>query len=463
MGNFTSFAAALAAELQTGFVEREFEEGLDSQLAFRREAIRETVPARVGESITRTRTGRLTPVTSALAPQSTANDLNNGITPTDGGLEQYTLTMFAYGNGTDVNMFQDTAAIANNMERVARNIGVNAAQSLERFARYAFFNAYMGGNTRVRTDLGNGGATTCYVDDIRGFTTVLVNGAPQTVSGINTLTVYETAVGSAGVTQTLTVTGVAPTGTNYSSVVNSSGLVEGISGMLTFQSATTPVNGDALVAINAPKILRPLGHQTTAQMTQADLLTLGLIQDATAYLRSNGVPPMSDGTYHIQLDNTSLRQLYADQDFKLALASRVDAPEYRNQDVVRFLGMTFIPTTEALYQNVSTSNAAGYAANNTAIRRPLVVGAEAVIEGDFEGMDRYIQREGVSPIGDLFMIDDVLLIIVPPLDRLQQWAKLSWFWTGGFAVPTDLTATTAIIPTASNALFKRCVVIETAG
>lgn len=464
MGNFTNFPAALAAELQTGFLEREFEEGLDSVLAFRREALKETVPARIGETITRTRTGRKTPVTTPMDPTTnTLGNLNNGLTSSTGALEQYTLAMFEYGDLDSVNMMQDLAAIANNMERVSRSNGVQAAQSIERLSRFALFNAYMGGNSRVRTDLGAGSSTTCYVDDIRGFMTVLVNGVVTPVSSSNPLLVTETANSSGGVTQVLSVTGVAAEGTNHSSVVNSSGQIEGISGILTFTAATTPVNGDALLANNAPKIIRPLGHNTTAQMTSSDLLTLSLIQDATAYLRSNGVPAMPDGTYHILLDNVSMRQLFADQDFKLALASRIDAPEYKNQDVIRFLGQTFIPTTEALFQNAQTSNATGPSANVCSIRRPIVMGAEALIEGDFEGMDTWINREGVSALGDIFMIDGVAQIIRSPLDVLQQWATLAWTWIGGFAVPTDMTATTQIIPTASNALYKRSVILETAG
>jgi hypothetical protein len=462
MGNFTNLPAALVDELQTGFLEREFEEGLDSQLAYRREALQETVPARIGETITRTRTGRKAPVTTPInVANNVVTDLNNGLTASDAANEQYTLTMQQFADLTAFNLMDDLATIANNLVRISRNNGVQASQSIERLARLALFNAYMGGNSRVRTDLGGGGTTTCHCDDIRGFQTVVVNGVITPVSSGNPLTVYETAVAGNGVTQTLTVTGAAADGTNHSSVVNTAGVVEGISGVLTFSVATTPVNGDALVSGNAPKVLRPFSHITTAQMTGADLLTFGLVQDATAYLRSNGVPPMDDGTYHILLDNVSMRQLYSDQDFKVALAGRLDTPEYRNQDVVRLFGQTFVPTTEALIQNASTSGASGVSANSVGIRRPIVLGAEVLIEGDFEGMEQFLNREGMSPIGSAFMVDGVVQIMTPPLDALQQWAKLAWDWIGGFAVPTDLTATPSIIASASSSLFKRACIIET--
>lgn len=455
-GQFTNFPAALQAELQTGFLEREFEEGLDSVLAYRREALMETVPARIGETLTRTRTGRKAPVTLPMNVSSNVG-LDNGITPSDASLEQYQFSLYQYGDSTDVDLLGDLAAIANNLIRVARNNGVQAAQSMERICRKALFSAYLGGNSRVRTDLGAGGTTSCHVDDVRGFQTVLVNGVPTAVSGTNTLTVYETAVSGGGVTQTLTVTGVAVDGTNASSVP------DGVSGTLTFSLATTPVNGDALIAINAPKILRPNGHITTAQMVNSDTLTMGIILDAVSYLRDNAVPPMPDGTYHVALDNTSMRQIYADQDFKVLFAGRSESSEFRDGDIVRLTDVTFIPTTETYVQQANSSAATGYSANVVRTRRVIVMGAEHLVQGNFEGLSMWLERQGVNAFGEVFLINNVAHVIRPPLDRLQQFAALSWTWIGAFAVPTDLTATTTIIPTASNSLYKRSMVIEHAG
>jgi hypothetical protein len=454
MGNFTNLPAQLAAMLQTGMLEREFEEGLDSVLAYRREALRETIPNRIGETITRTRTGRKVPQTTPINP-ATNTGLDNGMTASDASLEQYQFTMQEYPDTVDVDLMADEATIANNVIRAARNNGVQAAQSMERIARKKLFSAYLGGNTRVRTDLGAGSTTTCHVDDIRGFTTVLVNGVPTGISSANPITVQETSV-SSGVTQVLTVTGYTIDASNASNVP------DGISGVLTFNTATTPVNGDALVATNAPKVMRPYGHLTTAQMAGSDVFTLGIVQDAEAYLRDNGVPPMDDGTFHVILDNSTMRQLWADQDFKVLFAGRDQSPEFKNADVVSLLGLTFIPTTETCVQGTSTG-ATGAAAINTRIRRPIVTGAEHMIQGDFEGLEHWLARQGVDAIGDVTLVDGVAHIFRPPLDRLQKFLSLSWTWIGDFAIPTDLTATTSIIPTASNALYKRAVPIETAG
>lgn len=459
MANFNTLPAGLAAMLQTGMLEREFEEGLDSVLAYSREALVETIPVRIGETLTRTRTGRKTPITSSLAPGSNTG-LDNGLSPSDASIEQYLFNMFQYADTTDVDLMSDETVIANNLIRQARNNGVQAQQSRERISRKSLFTAYLGGNSRVRTDLGAGSTTTCFVDDIRGFTTVLVNGVPTPISGTNTLSVQETSV-SSGVNQTLTVTAATADGTNHSSVP------DGISGSLTFTTATQPVNGDALVASNAPKVLRPFGHLTTAQMLSSDTLTLGILQDAEAYLRDNGVPPMDDGTYHVGLDNTSMRQLFADQDFKILYAGRAQSEEYKMGDVIVLLGLTFIPTTETYIQNANTyaggSTATGASANTVRIRRPIVMGAEHLIRGDFEGLEHWLARQNINVIADVTLVDGVAHVFRPPIDRLQQFCSLTWQWIGAFAVPSDITATTSIIPTASNALFKRSVVVEHAG
>jgi hypothetical protein len=456
MAGFVNFPAALVPTLQTGFLEREFEEGLDSILAYRRAALEETIPARVGQTLTMTRKGRKAPITTPMNP-ATNTGLDNGLSPSTFSIEQYSFSMQEYADTVDTNLMQELAGIANQLFANSRNSGVQAAQSMERIARMKLFSAYLGGNSRVRTDLGAGSTTTCYVDDIRGFSTVLVNGVVTPISGANTLTVQEIAISSLGAAQDLTVSAAVATGTNYSSVP------DGISGVLTFAAATTPVNGDALLALNNPKIIRPFSKQTTAQLTGSDVLTMGLIEDSVAYLRDNGVPPMADGTHHCILDNTSMRQLWADQDFKVLFAGRSDSSEYRDGDIIKLLGVTYIPTTEAYVQQANSSGATGASANNVRTRRPIVMGAECIIQGNFEGLDSWIEREGMTTINDIFLVNNVAQIIRPPLDRLGQFASQTWTWIGDFAVPTDITATTAIIPTSSNALFKRALVLEHAG
>lgn len=459
--SFTSFPAELSPVLQTNMLDREFEEGLDSILAYRVCAFTEMVNARIGDTITRTRKGRSIPVPESLSPSSINANIDNGLTPQAFAIEQYTLTLATYADTADVNLMQELGGIADQMVAYSRNNGVQAAQTLERLAKKYLFAAYNGGNTFVRTDLGASTTTTCYVDDIRGFQNVLVNGVVTPISSANPITVYEYAdsPSGTGLNQVLTVTAATPTATNQSAypgvIVGKS---DGISGTLTFATSGAPVGGDSLIAVNAPIIYRPGGKRNTSLLTGGDGLTLSVVLDAVADMRNNAVPPMDDGAYRCVLDNSSMRALFADQDFKVLFAGRDMSSEYQSADIVSLLGVKFIPTTEAYVQAPNLT-----AGIKVRVRRPILLGAEALMQGNFEGMEMWLNRKGFEPIGKIMLVNDVAQIVRPALDRLQQVISLSWTWVGGFAVPTDITATTDIIPTASNALYKRAAIIEHAG
>ncbi len=457
---FANFPTGLQAALQLDMLNREFEEGLDSILAYRRMALTQTINARIGETLTRSRKGRTAPNITPLSGTQVQANLDNSMTPQSYSIEQYTFTMQRYADTQDVYLMQELAGIADQVIAASRNNGVAGAQTLERLAKLRLFGAYNSGNTYVRTSLGASSTTSCHVDDIRGFQTVLVNGVVTPVSAANPLTVQETATSATGVNQILTVTAATADATDNSLYPgsNGSGSTDGISGTLTFNAATAPVNGDAIIASNAPQILRPSNKVTTSELTGSDVLSIGLILDAVAALRNNGVPALSNGNYACVLDNASLRALFSDQQFNVMFAASSKSYEWRSGDVFDLLGVTFIPTTEAYVQTPS-----GADGPQVTVRRPIVMGAEGLIQGNFEGLDMWLAREGVSPIGEVMLVNNVAQIIRPPLDRLMEQLSLSWTWVGDFAVPTDSTATNTIIPTASSSLFKRAIVIEHAG
>jgi hypothetical protein len=149
----------------------------------------------------------------------------------------------------------------------------------------------------------------------------------------------------------------------------------------------------------------------------------------------------------------SSRQLFADPDFKQLFQGQDAASEFRMGRVIELLDLRFIPTTEAPVQ-VHPSNAA------LNVRRPIVVGEGALIEGDFEGM----AATDVAPADSIIdMVDGVVQVTREPLDRLQQIIAQSWYWIGDFVAPTDFTVNASIVPTASAAYWKRGCVIEHVG
>lgn len=438
-----SFPAALQPMIQQGFLEREFQDGLESILGFRQIARREDFPNQIGETITKTRPGLKAPVTTPIVP-STNTNLDNGTTPSAWTIEQYTLSIDMYGDTIDLNMVTNRVGIVEQFLQNAKANGVQSAQSLDRLARNKLFNAYMGGNTRVRTTLGSANATIS-VDDIRGFQYVFVNGVLIPVNGTNTIAV---TVGA----DVYNLTTATADGSNVSTAPG------GISGTLTFSGTVTVADGTALNAVSAfntgtgvaPFILRPNGRATTAALVGTDLLTMGAVLDGVAYLRSNAVPTVN-GMYNLYLDPVSARQFFADPDFKLLFQGATSAAkEFKMGRVVELVDVRVIPTTEAYQQAIG----------GVKIRRAILCGADSLVEGDFEGT-------GASDIpgnnGIIEMIDSIAMVTREPLDRFQQIIAQSWYWIGGFCVPTDQTVNANIVPTASASYYKRAVVIEHAG
>lgn len=438
----SNFPTALQPIIQQGFLEREFQSGLRSVLGFRAVADREPIPNKVGETVTKTRNGLKAPTTTPLAPNTNTN-LDNGLTPSGWTVEQYSLSMNMYGDTIDLNMVTQGVGIASQFVVNANVNGVQAGQSLDRLARNALFDKYLEGNTFVTTTLGANGATIA-VDDVRGFQQVLVNGVVTAVSPTNKLAVLVNGV--AHNVQSVTVDG---------SNTSTAAAAGGKSGTLTMDASVLIANGtlgNAVISTVAPSIMRPASRTSSRALQAADFFTMAVVLDAVTQLRNNGVPTI-DGRYNCYLDPTSARQLFSDADFKLLYQGATGASTaYAMGMPIDMLGIRFIPTTEAYIQPHATIAGAK-------VRRPIVVGRGALIEGDFEN----IAHSDVAQNAIIEMIDGIAQVVRPPLDRLGQIIAQSWYWIGGFAVPSDLTANTTIIPTSNNALFKRAVVIEHIG
>ena len=436
-----NFPLALQSIIQQGFLEREFQEALTSRLGYRACADREEFSVGIGETLTKTRAG-LKPSVTTPVPAALNTNLDNGLVPTGWGVEQYTLTINHYAATSDLNMVTSRVGIAGQFLHNAATNGEQAARSLDELARNALFAPYFGGNTRIRTALTSASGTVT-VDDLRGFTTVFVNGVQVTVSPGAPLTV---TVGA----NAYTLVAAAADTTNVSTAPG------GQSGTLTFSgnvSVSDGAAGNAVQASNASVVLRPSNRATTAGLTAADTLTMGSLLDAVAKLRMNAVPEI-DGVFNCYLDPVSARQLFADNDFRQLFQGATSANQvFRNGMINDFLGLRFIPTTEAYVQAHPTLAGA-------VVRRPIIVGKGALIEGDFAGM----AANDVAPADSIVsMVDGVAMVTREPIDRLQQIIAQSWYWIGGFCAPSDTTTNNTVIPTATNAAYKRAVMVEHIG
>jgi hypothetical protein len=446
--------ASLQGAIQENLLYTAFQQSLRSILMYRTVAQRVPFPIAAGESITATRAGLKAAVPTPLNPQTNTN-LDNGVTPSSYSIEQYTMRLNMYGDTQDLNLLTSQVAIASVALQNAVVNGEQAARTMDTIARDNLYAAYLGGNTFVTATLGAPG-TQVQVNDIRGFANVL-NAAGQVVpvdsSNPLPVIVNGTEYSLIGVTQDVTNTSTARNITSGTYAGYGAG---GLSGTLTFSSNVSIANataGNAVIAGFAPAILRPNGRATTNALVSGDTMTMSLLLDARAVLRNNAVPYV-DGMYNVFLDNVSERQLFADPEFQLLYRGRgLQDPVYKNATIAEGLDMRFFKTTQAPQQLKSGTSGIN-------IHRPIICGADVLVEGTFAGQEEAIA--GLANDGLIEIIDDVVQVIRPPLDRFKQIAAQSWYWTGGYAVPTDATANRSVIPTASNAYLKRAVILETA-
>jgi hypothetical protein len=436
-----NFPAILQPIIQQGFLEREFENALVSRLGYRACADREEIAVGIGETLTKTRAGLKPTVTVPISPATNTN-LDNGLTPGNWGVEQYTITINHYAATSDLNMVTSRVGIASQFLQNAYTNGEQAARSLDELARNALYAAYFGGNTRVRVTLGSAGVSVS-VDDLRGFQMAFVNGIQQPVSVSNPLTV---TIG----TNVYIAVGATPDTTNVSTTWG------GTSGVLILSSSVSVADGTAsntVLSATASSIIRPSGRGNVSLLTASDTLTMSCLLDSVARLRVNAVPEI-DGAYNCYLDPVSARQLFSDPDFKLLFQGATSANQvFRKGMTNDFLGLRFMPTTEVFVQQHPTLP-------NVMIRRPIICGSGALIEGDFAGM----AAQDVAPSDSIVtMVNGVAMVTREPIDRLQQIIAQSWYWMGGFCAPSDTTTNSTNIPTATNGSFKRAVIVEHVG
>lgn len=442
--------ASLQDIIQTGLLERRFGEALRAKLGFRAIADREAFQANIGETITKTRAGLLPAITTPLAPNSNT-DLTSGLTPQVWPVEQYVLSIAQYAGDAMTNTATSRVAIASVYLRNAVVLAEQAARSLDTLAMNTLFGAYLGGNTRVITTLG-APATTVHVDDIRGFQTVFNSEGQQVaVNGSNTLNV---TVGS----NVYALSGFAADGSNISTAPS------GTSGTLTFTTNVTVADGTAGNAVNsvvAPAVQRPYNSSSNAMATSTAAInptasfnngrvTAAMILAAKAQLSANNVPPGPNGNYIGYFDPVQLTGLYGDNEFQLFFRGQSQSAEWRRGKVSELLGVDIME---------SNMNPVGALAGVGVVRRGIVCGQGALIEGEFTGT-AYQDSMRANVNGDITVVDGIAHVTRAPLDALLQVFTQAWSYIGGWTTPTDTTANPTTIPSASNAAWKRAVVIE---
>lgn len=462
--------ASIQSVIQTGFLERRFRQALRAKLGFRAIATPEPFNAGIGETITKTRTGLLAPVTAPMAAAANS-DITSGLTAQNYGVEQYTLGVSQYPGMMQLNIATARVAIDDLFLQNAYALGEQAYRSVDTLAQKALFDGYMGGNTRVTTTLG-APATTVKVDDVRGFFMTLNSaGQPVAVSGTNTLSVL---VGA----DLYTVTGVQADGTAPATInawlsqlsfsgtsSNTSTTPGGYSGVLTFSGNVTVADGTAGNVVQsavAPLVVRPslastnvMAATTAAISASNDInsgrLTMQMILTAKATMAANAVPPVSAaGNYILYADPIHMTGLYQDPAFQFFFRGKPETAEYRRGLIAELLGVAIVETN---LNPVQTLSGVG------TVRRAVLCGDGALVEGEFT-REAYAGVLAADRDPMIEVVDGVAHITREPLDALKQVITQAWSYIGGFVTPTDVTTNTNTIPTATNSALKRAAIIE---
>jgi hypothetical protein len=461
----SQFPSEVANELQGGYLEKAYQPGLEPNEAYGLACSPLTLPAHTGDTLTRTKPGLLGSKEDPVDP-SVAVGLQNGMTDQQWGNEQYTVTMELFNGTVPIDIKTSPMGITDRTRQGFKGIAKQSLQSVDKYRRnillgglvvskgsLKLFSGYAGGNTVV-TGAGNTSTTSIPVDDVSGFTRILVNGDMADVSAGNPMPIYKNGILFANVVG-YTVDEFVTPGSNASlrkqrNSPNRS--ASGASGTLITAATCTTVAGDILQAAYAPKIIRPNGKNHFTQLGNSDLLNGQAILAAVSWMRDSNIPPVWNDRYLCVTTNSAWNQLFSDPDFKQAAQSRIDSGLFRGGILVEYLGVVFVFSTNAAIQDPSTGV--------VGCSRTFVLGQDALVDGisAVNGMFANI------PEGEKKMVyteehRGIVTAVRPPIDAQGRFLQVSWESIRGNAVASDATAT-GIVDTAGSSYFKRAVLIE---
>jgi hypothetical protein len=456
------------AIVQENMLARAFHDALYPAMLFRGEAEPQKWSGESGDQIIDTAPGLMRPKLRPLTPGTDP-------TPSTWNIEQWEGVLQQYADSADISTANDYVAIISLFDRNAQQLGLGAAQTVNRLVRNKLYNAGLSGNTNTSA-LGTG-VNTISVYSLNGLTRArnpsLVLGSPvrfNTVSNNNPLAVrIMTTTGEV----TRNIISYTPTYTGD----------EIGPGTITIDGAPITVAARAyVVAVDATKVIRVGGGNNVDSIGATDVIKLQDIRSAIARLRNCNVPPHADGRYHVHLDPESESQLFNDAEFqRLSKGSLGEGFMYREFAIAELLGAVFFRNNECpRYDTIdgqSTVATPVYTQDDpfvgelystgvstgTVIHRVVFTGNDAIREyyvdttgliseaglngkiGDFTGV---LTNDGIE-----ILADRIALLIRAPQDRMGDKVGMTWKFMGDFPVRTDSA-------TGDAARFKRICVIE---
>lgn len=463
MADFSTILQApeIRSLVQENILERAFHDALFPRLLFRGEATPVIWPANVGDSMVFTGVGLIKPKMRPLAPGTDP-------LPSTYSSEQWQAMLNQYADTVDTHMPTSIAAIANLFLRNAQQLGLSAAQTLNRIPRNRLYNAAESGWTVA--DGAQSGVTVLRVKRLNGFTRArrpdLAAGSPVRFDTVSTNNKLEIHVYSSSADFVTSVIGFSP---------DTPGDETG-PGTLTLSDAVTVLNRAYVYASDATYLVRVGGGLKVDDVGSSDLLRLSDIRAAVARFWQMNVPEQPDGRFHAHLDPTSQAQIFGDEEFQRLLTALPDYYMYRQFAIGELLNCVFFRNSECpvpetveggltatfsqddpfageLYNN-------GNATTGVKLHRALFVG-QGLMHEYYQDLGALITEAGVTGrVGEPSITnngievfsDRIQLLIRSPLNRLQDLVSISWKFIGDWPVRTDVT-------TGDRARFKRTTLI----
>jgi hypothetical protein len=443
--------------IQQGALQRYFYEGLFPNLGYRSEYIKSEWGQNAGEEKFMTREGVITPITEPAMP---------GVDPTPQPTpyEQWSSRLYPYNNAKDVHIPTSKVSNANQFLAAIKQLGMNAAQSVNRVARNTLFKSYLSGQT-VLTVAALTTDTVLQVASLNGFTDVITNIQirPGAVSPASPLPVRCGVAGvQASVIQAIANNPSDPTGPGQ--LILSAAI-----------GAALPLRA-AVVSAYAPRVIRASGGASIDSIGASDTLTLQQVLNAVGFLRDANVPTHEDGFYHAHISGGANSQIFQDPVFQRLNQSLPEHHIYKEGFIGTIAGVMFFMNTESPSKGntgslLTTASSGMYSKELGAevvngvgvpIGRVLITGKgvgyeEWLNEFDFvtdAGLNGKVADFQVTNGGVSIMTENIRLIMRAPIDRLQQMVGLAWSISTSFATPSDITA-----PSGPER-YKRAIVLE---
>lgn len=444
------------AVVQEGYLERAFHDALFPAMIYRGDVVASPWPAGVGDTYIASAPGLMEPTGTPLRPGTDPEPMSYAI-------EQWEAQLNTYAGTIDTNIPTSVQAIVDLLLRNSHQLGLQAAQTLNRLVRNRFYNAAESGWT-----VANGAgiaSTSLVVKRLNGFTKsrnpTLTAGSRVRFSAVSSSNPL--AISIAGTTRNVIGFTPATAGDEIGP------------GTLLLDAAHTWADRDYVQAVDRSEVVFVGGGNKVDDLGVTDLPRLQDIRNCVMRLRRNNIPYHPDGSYHAHNGPVSLTALMADTEIQRMLTGRPDNYMYTDFVVGRMLGVVFVDNNEAPTKltvsprdGVTFSSADAFAPE--LMNNGLTTGMEVhrVLFTGFGGIYEYYQdaAQFITEAGMLGKMGEVQvnnngievsservkLIMRAPTNRLQDMVATSWRFDGDWPQRTDAATGTA-------ARYKRQVVL----